>query len=110
VIIHCLFAVRSTNWSGTYRPRDGKYNGGIVQGKTFGNIAAAKTSSCHHIVTFLCKTTDEILKVPKRENFSLAFFTLSESIWEGDLGTAKKIRFFITLPHDFDGFQFFAAC
>ncbi len=37
-------------------------------------------------------------KVPKRENFSLAFFTLSEPIWVGDLGIAKKIRFFITLP------------
>jgi hypothetical protein len=38
------------------------------------------------------------LKVPKRENFSLAFFTLSEPIWVGDLGIAKKNRFFITLP------------
>jgi hypothetical protein len=38
------------------------------------------------------------LKVPKRENFSLAFFTLSEPIWVGDLGTAKKIFFFIALP------------
>ncbi len=41
---------------------------------------------------------EECLKVPKRENFSLAFFTLSEPIWVGDLGIAKIIRFFITLP------------
>jgi hypothetical protein len=38
------------------------------------------------------------LKVPKRENFSLAFFTLNEPIWVGDLGIAKKIHFFTTLP------------
>ncbi len=35
------------------------------------------------------------LKVPKRENFSLAFFTLSEPIWVCDLGTGTKIDFFI---------------
>jgi hypothetical protein len=33
------------------------------------------------------------LKVPKRENFELAFFTLSDPIWEGDLGTEAKNRF-----------------
>ncbi len=42
------------------------------------------------------------LKVPKRENFSLAFFALSEPIWVCDLGTGK-------LTPDFDGFWFFAA-
>jgi hypothetical protein len=29
----------------------------------------------------------QTLKVPKRENFSLSFFALSEPIWVGDLGT-----------------------
>jgi hypothetical protein len=32
--------------------------------------------------------------VPKRENFSLAFFALSEPIWVCDLGSWKKNRFF----------------
>ncbi len=35
------------------------------------------------------------LKVPKRENFSLAFFALSEPIWVCDWGSGKKIDFFI---------------
>ncbi len=35
------------------------------------------------------------LKVPKRENFLLAFFALSEPIWEGDLGTKPKKFFFV---------------
>jgi hypothetical protein len=34
------------------------------------------------------------LKVPKRENFLLAFFALSEPIWVGDLGTKPKKNFF----------------
>ncbi len=34
------------------------------------------------------------LKVPKRENFLLAFFALSEPIWVGDLGTKQKQIFF----------------
>jgi hypothetical protein len=38
------------------------------------------------------------LKVPKRENFSLAFFTLSEPIWLVDLGTAKKFAFYHVIP------------
>jgi hypothetical protein len=29
------------------------------------------------------------LKVPKHENFSIAFFALSEPIWVCDAGTAK---------------------
>jgi hypothetical protein len=29
--------------------------------------------------------------VPKRENFSLAFFALSEPTWVCDLGSGKKI-------------------
>jgi hypothetical protein len=49
------------------------------------------------------------LKVPKRENFSLAFFALSEPIWVGDLGTGEKNRIFYQLTPDFDGFWFFAA-
>jgi hypothetical protein len=44
------------------------------------------------------------LKVPKRENFSLAFFTLSEPIWVCDLGTGPKIDVFYQLTPDFEGF------
>ncbi len=36
--------------------------------------------------------------MPKRENFSLAFFALSEPIWVCDLGTGEKIDFFISWP------------
>jgi hypothetical protein len=49
-------------------------------------------TSCVLISTFLA------LKVPKRQNFSLVFFTLSEVIRIGDLGTGKKLYFFITWP------------
>ncbi len=49
------------------------------------------------------------LKVPKRENFSLAFFALSEPIWVCELGTDEKNRTFHRLTPDFDGFWFFAA-
>jgi hypothetical protein len=49
------------------------------------------------------------LKVPKRENFLLSFFALSEPIWVGDLGTGEKNRIFYQLTPDFDGFWFFAA-
>jgi hypothetical protein len=49
------------------------------------------------------------LKVPKRENFSPAFFALSEPIWACDVGTAKKIEMFYQLTADFDVFWFFAA-
>ncbi len=49
------------------------------------------------------------LKVPKRENFSLAFFVLSEPIWVCDLGTGDKNRIFYQLTPDFDSFWFFAA-
>ncbi len=50
-----------------------------------------------------------LLKVPKHENFLIAFFALSKPIWVCDLGTAKKIQFFYRLTPDFDGFGFFAA-
>jgi hypothetical protein len=50
-----------------------------------------------------------LLKVPKRENFSLAFFALSEPMWACDVGTAKKINIFNPLTADFDVFWFFAA-
>jgi hypothetical protein len=52
---------------------------------------------------FLRETGSPYLKVPKRENFSLAFFTLSEPIWVYDLGTGKKILLFQMTP-DFKGF------
>jgi hypothetical protein len=47
------------------------------------------------------------LKVPKLENFSLAFFALSEPIWVCDLGTGKKNQLFYQLTPDFDSFWFF---
>jgi hypothetical protein len=47
--------------------------------------------------------------VPKRENFSIAFFAQSEPIWICDVGTSEKIEFFYQLTPDFDGFWFFAA-
>jgi hypothetical protein len=46
--------------------------------------------------------------MPKHENFSLAFFALSEPIWVCDLGTGKN-QFFYLLTPDLDGFWFFAA-
>ncbi len=49
------------------------------------------------------------LKVPKRENFSIASFAQSEPIWICDVGTSKKIEFFSQLTPDFDGFWFFAV-
>jgi hypothetical protein len=49
------------------------------------------------------------LKVPKRENFSLAFFALIEPIWVCELGTGEKNRIFYRLTPDFDSFWFFAA-
>ena len=54
-------------------------------------------------------TPTVMLKVPKRENFSLAFFALSEPIWVCELGTGEKNRIFYRLTPDFDGFWFFAA-
>ncbi len=43
------------------------------------------------------------LKVPKRENFSLAFFAQSEPIWVCDLGSGEKNRFFYQMIPDFEG-------
>jgi hypothetical protein len=51
----------------------------------------------------------ESLKVPKRENFSIAFFAQSEPIWICDVGTSKTIEFFYQLTPDFVGFWIFAA-
>ncbi len=49
------------------------------------------------------------LKVPKSENFSLAFFALSEPIWVCDLGNGEKNRILYQLIPDFDGFWYFVA-
>jgi hypothetical protein len=49
------------------------------------------------------------LKVPKRENFSLAFFAQSEATWVCDLGSGEKNRIFYQMTPVFDGFLFFAA-
>ena len=56
-----------------------------------------------------CTVTCKNLKVPKLENFSIAFFAQSEPIWICDIGTSKKIELFSRLTPDFDGFWFFAA-
>ncbi len=50
-----------------------------------------------------------VLKVPKRENFSLAFFAQSEPTWVCDLGSGEKNRIFYQMTPVFDGFWFFAA-
>ncbi len=62
-----------------------------------------KTFYLWHCRILLC------FNVPKRGNFSLAFFTLSESIRVGDLGTEPKNPFFYHLTPDFERFWFFAA-
>ena len=49
------------------------------------------------------------LKVPKYENFSSAFFALSEPTWVCDLGSGEKNRTFYQMTPVFDGFLFFAA-
>ncbi len=49
------------------------------------------------------------LKVPKRENFSLAFFAQSEPTWVCDLGSGEKNRIFYQVTPFSDGFCFFAA-
>ncbi len=62
----------------------------------------------HHLETGKMHTNVP-LKVPKRENFSLAFLALSKPIWVCDLGTREKNRIFYQLTPDFDSFWFFAA-
>jgi hypothetical protein len=66
------------------------------------------TFTCEYLREF-SKTVEMTLKVPKRENFLLAFFALSEPIWVGDLGTKPQKIFFSHLTPDFDRFWFFAA-
>jgi hypothetical protein len=48
----------------------------------------------------------DCLKVPKRENFSLTFFALSEPIWVCDWETGEKVDFFYQLTPDFEGFGY----
>jgi hypothetical protein len=60
-------------------------------------------------ISILKLGTASFLKVPKRENFLLAFFALSEPIWACDVRTAEKIKKFYQLTADFDVFWFFAA-
>ena len=50
-----------------------------------------------------------LLKVPKRENFLLAFFAQTKPIWVCDLEIKKNKRKFKRLTPDFDSFWFFAA-
>jgi hypothetical protein len=49
------------------------------------------------------------LKVPKRENFLLAFFAQTKPIWVCDLENKKIKTFFLRLTPYFDSFWFFAA-
>ncbi len=63
---------------------------------------------CHLNRQLLCKKPISFsacinLKVPKRENFSLAFFAQSEPIWVCDLGSGEKNRFFYQMMPDFEG-------
>jgi hypothetical protein len=67
-----------------------------------GAVDYAWTNELNPKCRLLFKT--DLLKVPKRENFSLAFFALSEPIWVCDLGTGEKNRIFYQLAPDFDGF------
>ncbi len=72
----------------------------------FSGIACSSASlSCPQIIQLFVLLLE--LKVPKRENFSLAFFALSEPIWVCELGTGDKNRIFYRLTPDFDGFWFF---
>ncbi len=74
-------------------------------------------SGSQHLYTveaFLKRLKDSLpaaapLKVPKRENFSLAFFALSEPTWVCDLGSGKKNRIFYQMTPDFEDLWFFAA-
>ncbi len=50
-----------------------------------------------------------MLKVPKRENFSLAFFAQSKPTWVCDLESGEKNRIFYQMTPVLDGFWFFAA-
>jgi hypothetical protein len=43
----------------------------------------------------------------EHDNFGVRFFTLSDPVRLGDLGTETKDRFFHQLSPDFDGFWFF---
>ncbi len=49
------------------------------------------------------------LKVHMRENFSLAFFALSEPTWVCDLGSGEKNRIFYQMTPDLESLWFFAA-
>ena len=53
--------------------------------------------------------TCKALKVHKIENFSLAFFALSEPIWVCELKTGENNRIFYRLTPDLDGLWFLAA-
>jgi hypothetical protein len=74
------------------------------------------------ILTHLISRYQLPLKVTKHENFSLAFFALSEHTWVCDfknhlqfqylwcdLGSGKKSRIFYQMISDFEGLWFFAA-
>jgi hypothetical protein len=55
----------------------------------------------------LCLIFKDTIKGAKRENFLLAFFTLREPIWVGDLGTEPKNPFCFNLTPDLDCFCLF---
>ncbi len=67
------------------------------------SLSKAKGATSMFLLSYI------FLKVPKRENFSLAFFALSEPTWVCDLGSGKKSRIFYQMIPDFEGLWFFAA-
>jgi hypothetical protein len=60
----------------------------------------------YHLLYFKSqRVRNSPLKVPN-ENFSLAFFALSEPTWVCDLGSGKKSRIFYQMIPDFEGLWF----
>ncbi len=71
-------------------PRYGSY-WEYIQGRGVGEVGIRMQLSGKRVTFFY-------MQVPKHENFSLAFFTLSEPFWVCDLETRKKTNVFIKWP------------
>jgi hypothetical protein len=70
-----------------------KYNKVAIQYSRPGRGSVPALSSCRMWTDFMINC----LKVPKLENFELAFFTLNNPIWVVGLGTEAKNDFFLIL-------------
>ncbi len=86
----------------------------IFEQEEFGVDIYTSKALCEKCIFYVKVINDnelvcDLSKVPKRENFSIAFFAQSEPIWTCDVGTSKKIKFFYQLTPDIDGCWFFAA-